>query len=146
MTSQPITRRLSHKVRIGPVSVGGDAPVVVQSMTNTDTADVQATVEQTLALALAGSEIVRVTVNNEDSARAVPVIVEALRKQGCDVPIVGDFHYNGHRLLKDFPDCAKALGKYRNVCSGMNSSDTLGPSKKAYPSSTSSTSSCRYCA
>jgi len=95
------------------VFVGGDAPVVVQSMTNTDTADVKGTVEQTLALARAGSEIVRVTVNNEASARAVPAIVEALRKQDCDVPIVGDFHYNGHRLLNDFPDCAKALGKYR---------------------------------
>jgi (E)-4-hydroxy-3-methylbut-2-enyl-diphosphate synthase len=114
MISSPnISRRASHKVRIGHVFVGGDAPVVVQSMTNTDTADVQATVEQTLALARAGSEIVRVTVNNEASAKAVPYIVEALLKQDCDVPIVGDFHYNGHRLLADFPDCAKALAKYR---------------------------------
>jgi len=114
MESTPgITRRKSHKVRVGNVYVGGDAPVVVQSMTNTDTADAQSTVTQVLALARAGSEIVRVTVNNEESAKQVPHIVEALHKAGCDVPIVGDFHYNGHRLLADFPDCAKALAKYR---------------------------------
>src|SRR6202035_1885140 len=99
MTStNSINRRKSHKVRIGNVYVGGDAPVVVQSMTNTDTADVEGTVAQTLALARAGSEIVRVTVTNEASAAAIPAIVEALRKQDCAVPIVGDFHYNGHRL------------------------------------------------
>jgi (E)-4-hydroxy-3-methylbut-2-enyl-diphosphate synthase len=109
----PYYRRKSHKVRIGNVFVGGDAPVLVQSMTNTDTADVASTTEQVLALAGAGSEVVRVTVNNEASAAAVPHIVEALAKQNCFVPIVGDFHYNGHRLLKAFPDCAKALGKYR---------------------------------
>lgn len=106
-------RRKSHKVKIGNVYVGGDAPVVVQSMTNTDTADVNATVNQVLALSRAGSEIVRVTVNNEDAARQVPFIVEKLHNQNCYVPVVGDFHYNGHRLLADFPDCAKMLAKYR---------------------------------
>ena len=106
-------RRPSHKVRIGNVFVGGDAPVLVQSMTNTDTADADATARQVIALARAGSEIVRITVNNEDAAAQVPRIVEALRKQNCDVPIVGDFHYNGHTLLKQFPDCAQALDKYR---------------------------------
>jgi (E)-4-hydroxy-3-methylbut-2-enyl-diphosphate synthase len=95
------------------VFVGGDAPVAVQSMTNTDTADAASTTAQILALARAGSEIVRITVNNEDAARQVPHIVEALRKQDCTVPVVGDFHYNGHRLLSEFPDCAKMLDKYR---------------------------------
>jgi (E)-4-hydroxy-3-methylbut-2-enyl-diphosphate synthase len=113
MSTSDIIRRKSHKVRIGNVYVGGDAPVMVQSMTNTDTADIEGTVVQTLALAQAGSELVRITVNDENAARAVPHIVEKLHAQGCDVPIVGDFHYNGHRLLTDFPDCAKALAKYR---------------------------------
>lgn len=108
-----INRRTSPKVYVGHVAVGGDAPVVVQSMTNTDTADVAATVSQVFELANAGSEIVRVTVNNEDSARAIPYIVEKLAAQNCFVPIAGDFHYNGHRLLKDFPDCARMLAKYR---------------------------------
>ncbi len=108
-----VTRHKTHKVQIGNVSVGGDAPIVVQSMTNTDTADREGTIKQILELANAGSEIVRITVNNEDSAREVPFIVEALHKQNCFAPIVGDFHYNGHRLLNDFPDCAKALSKYR---------------------------------
>ena len=108
-----IERRKTHKVRIGNVHVGGGAPVVVQSMTNTDTADITSTVKQVLELTRAGSEIVRVTVNNEDAARAVPSIVEKLHTQNCHVPIVGDFHYNGHRLLADFPDCAKSLAKYR---------------------------------
>jgi (E)-4-hydroxy-3-methylbut-2-enyl-diphosphate synthase len=106
-------RRKSHKVRIGNVYVGGDAPVAVQSMTNTDTADREGTLRQILALASAGSELVRVTVNNEASAKEVPHIVEALHKADCNVPVVGDFHYNGHRLLADFPDCAQALAKYR---------------------------------
>ncbi len=106
-------RRNTHKVQVGNVFIGGNAPVVVQSMTNTDTADRASTIKQVLELARAGSEIVRVTVNNEDAAREVPYIVEALQKQNCHVPLVGDFHYNGHRLLADFPDCAKALGKYR---------------------------------
>jgi (E)-4-hydroxy-3-methylbut-2-enyl-diphosphate synthase len=108
-----IQRRKTPTVRIGQVRVGWEVPVVVQSMTNTDTADVKATTEQVAALALAGSEIVRVTVNNEDAAAAVPYIVEALDKRGIRVPIVGDFHYNGHLLLKKFPATAKALAKYR---------------------------------
>ena len=93
--------------------MGADAPVVVQSMTNTDTADVASSVEQIASLARAGSELVRVTVNNDDAAAAVPHIVEQLDKRGIDVPIIGDFHYNGHILLKKFPDCARALAKYR---------------------------------
>src|SRR5580700_11457916 len=108
-----IQRRKTPTVKIGNVRVGWEVPVVVQSMTNTDTADVAGTVEQVAALALAGSEIVRVTVNNEDAAAAVPHIVEGLEKRGLRVPIVGDFHYNGHLLLKKFPAAAKALAKYR---------------------------------
>lgn len=106
-------RRFSHKVQVGSVFVGGDAPIVVQSMTNTDTADVASTVAQVAALAKAGSEIVRVTVNNEESAAAIPAIVEGLDKLDVHVPIVGDFHYNGHRLLEEHPECAKLLAKYR---------------------------------
>jgi (E)-4-hydroxy-3-methylbut-2-enyl-diphosphate synthase len=100
-------------VTVGGVAIGGDHPVVVQSMTNTDTADVEATVRQVAALWRAGSEIVRVTVNNEESARAVPHIRDGLAARGIDVPIVGDFHYNGHILLAKYPDCAEALAKYR---------------------------------
>lgn len=106
-------RRKSHQVLVGDVPVGGDAPVIVQSMTNTDTADVAATTAQVSALANAGSEVVRITVNNEASAKAVPFIREKLDKLGCNVPLVGDFHYNGHSLLRDFPEMAKALAKYR---------------------------------
>jgi (E)-4-hydroxy-3-methylbut-2-enyl-diphosphate synthase len=106
-------RRRSTPVRIGRVTVGGDHPVVVQSMTNTDTADVEATALQVRALAIAGSEIVRVTVNNEESAAAVPAIVERLAQLGTSVPIVGDFHFNGHKLLREHPACAEALAKYR---------------------------------
>lgn len=109
----PIIRRASHAVTVGPYQIGGDAPVLVQSMTNTDTADVAATVAQVKALADAGSEIVRVTVNNEESARAVPDIRSKLDALGCDVPLVGDFHYNGHRLLAAYPEMAQALAKYR---------------------------------
>ena len=98
---------------MGSVDVGGGAPIVVQSMSNTDTADVAATVEQCRQLAAAGSELVRVTVNVPEAARAVPEIKRRLADQGCDVPIVGDFHYNGHKLLTGFPDCAAALDKYR---------------------------------
>src|SRR5271166_892834 len=108
-----IQRRKTPTVHIGHVRVGWEVPVVVQSMTNTDTADVPGTVEQVAALAMAGSEIVRVTVNNEDAAAAVPHIVEGLDKRGIRVPIVGDFHYNGHLLLKKFPAAARALAKYR---------------------------------
>ena len=108
-----IVRRKSVAVNIGGVKVGGANPIVVQSMTNTDTADVASTVNQTMALANAGSELVRVTVNTDEAARAVPKLVETLYKFGVRVPIVGDFHYNGHLLLKKYPDCAKALSKYR---------------------------------
>jgi hypothetical protein len=98
---------------VGGVRVGSDAPIVVQSMTNTDTADIPSTVQQCAALARAGSELVRVTVNNEEAAAAVPHIVEQLDRQGIRVPIIGDFHYNGHVLLKKYPECARALAKYR---------------------------------
>src|SRR5436309_2505248 len=108
-----IERRKSVTCTIGNVRVGSDAPVVVQSMTNTDTADVASTVEQVASLARAGSELVRVTVNNEDAAAAVPHIVEQLDKRGVHVPIIGDFHYNGHILLKKYPACAVGLAKYR---------------------------------
>jgi (E)-4-hydroxy-3-methylbut-2-enyl-diphosphate synthase len=108
-----IQRRKTPTVSIGQVRVGWEVPVVVQSMTNTDTADVESTIEQVAALALAGSELVRVTVNNEEAAAAVPAIVAGLEKRGLRVPIVGDFHYNGHLLLKKFPATAQALAKYR---------------------------------
>jgi (E)-4-hydroxy-3-methylbut-2-enyl-diphosphate synthase len=122
MSNAQITRHKTVGVRIGEVTVGGGAPIVVQSMTNTDTADIASTVDQVAALAQAGSELVRVTVNTEDAARAVPAIRERLDARGIDVPLVGDFHYNGHRLLADYPACAEALAKYRinpgNVGSG----------------------------
>ncbi len=109
----PSPRRTTGQVRIGNVLVGGDAPIVVQSMTNTDTADVASTVKQVSELWRAGSELVRVTVNNPESAAAVPRIAEKLAMMGVEVPIVGDFHYNGHQLLADEPACARALAKYR---------------------------------
>ncbi|HYH00507.1 MAG TPA: flavodoxin-dependent (E)-4-hydroxy-3-methylbut-2-enyl-diphosphate synthase [Terriglobales bacterium] len=108
-----IERRNSVPVRIGNVVIGGNAPVVVQSMTNTDTADAASTVKQVAALARAGSELVRVTVNNDAAAEALPQIVDELAVQGITVPIIGDFHYNGHILLKKYPACARALAKYR---------------------------------
>lgn len=108
-----IPRRVSYQTSIGHVRIGGNAPVVVQSMTNTDTADVRGTIDQIRQLSEAGSELVRITVNNESSARAVPAIYEGLLKTSCTTPIVGDFHYNGHRLLEQFPDMAMALAKYR---------------------------------
>jgi len=109
----PLTRRPTVTALIGGVPVGAGHPIVVQSMTNTDTADVAATVQQVAALARAGSELVRVTVNNEESAAAVPAIVEELDRIGVAVPIIGDFHYNGHLLLTKYPACARALAKYR---------------------------------
>ena len=109
----PLPRRATRQVRIGGVAVGGQAPVVVQSMTNTDTADVAATTRQVAELWRAGSELVRVTVNTPESAAAVPRIVERLAMQGVEVPIIGDFHYNGHQLLEREPACAEALAKYR---------------------------------
>jgi (E)-4-hydroxy-3-methylbut-2-enyl-diphosphate synthase len=108
-----IRRRASVAVNVGGVKVGGANPIVVQSMTNTDTADVTSTVNQVMALAKAGSELVRVTVNTEAAAEAVPKIVDTLRMFGVGVPIIGDFHYNGHLLLKKYPACARALAKYR---------------------------------
>jgi (E)-4-hydroxy-3-methylbut-2-enyl-diphosphate synthase len=111
MAAQP--RRRSVPVSVGSVKVGGRNPIVVQSMTNTDTADVMSTVNQVMALATAGSELVRVTVNTDEAARAVPKIVETLDKFGVRVPVIGDFHYNGHLLLKKYPDMARALAKYR---------------------------------
>lgn len=106
-------RRTSYQAKVGNVLVGGGAPVVVQSMTNTDTADVAGTIAQVKLLADAGSELVRITVNNEAAAKAVPAIYEGLLAKGCGVPLVGDFHYNGHRLLTAFPEMAIALAKYR---------------------------------
>src|SRR5499425_1707511 len=108
-----IQRRKTPTVHIGNVRVGNDAPVVVQSMTNTDTADVPGTIKQIAALARAGSELVRVTVNNDAAAQAVPHILEGLEKIGINVPVIGDFHYNGHLLLKKYPACARSLAKYR---------------------------------
>lgn len=111
--SNPPERRKTVTVRIGKVMIGSDAPVAVQSMTNTDTADHIGTAIQVAQLAKAGSELVRITVNTEEAAAAVPRVREQLDKMGCDVPLIGDFHFNGHKLLANFPDCASALAKYR---------------------------------
>jgi (E)-4-hydroxy-3-methylbut-2-enyl-diphosphate synthase len=111
--TSPIVRRPTRKVLVGHVPVGGGAPVVVQSMTNTDTADIAGSVAQIHALWQAGSELVRLTVNTEEAARAVPVIREKLDALGCNVPLIGDFHFNGHRLIKAVPECAQALAKLR---------------------------------
>ena len=108
-----IYRRKSVTVNVGGIRVGSDAPVVVQSMTNTDTADIEGTIQQVAALARAGSELVRITVNNDEAARAVPYIVEGIQARGWNTPIIGDFHYNGHQLLTKYPACAEALAKYR---------------------------------
>ncbi len=125
-----IHRRKSRQVFIGHVPVGGDAPIMVQSMTNTDTEDVAATVAQVAALARAGSEVVRITVNTLAAARAVPKIRAELDAMGIDVPLVGDFHFNGHKLLTEVPDCAKALAKLRinpgNVGQGSKRDDQFG--------------------
>ena len=124
-----ITRRKAANVNIGGVIVGSAAPVVVQSMTNTDTADVESTVQQIAALARAGSEMVRITVNNDEAARAVPAIVAGLADKGWKTPIIGDFHYNGHLLLRKYPECARALAKYRinpgNVSIGRKDDDNF---------------------
>ena len=108
-----LPRRKSVQVSVGSVRVGGAAPIVVQSMTNTDTADIDGTVQQIKALARAGSEIVRVTVNTSEAAAAVAPIRDRLAQLGVNVPIVGDFHFNGHKLLREHPSCAEALAKYR---------------------------------
>ncbi|WAR43508.1 flavodoxin-dependent (E)-4-hydroxy-3-methylbut-2-enyl-diphosphate synthase [Methylomonas rapida] len=106
-------RKHTQQVLVGNIKVGGGAPIVVQSMTNTDTADVAGSVQQIMELATAGSEVVRVTVNTEEAAKAVPEIVNQLAQKGFDTPIIGDFHFNGHKLLEKYPDCAQALAKYR---------------------------------
>ena len=106
-------RRASRRVTVGGIAIGGGAPIVVQSMTNTDTADIDATVTQVAALARAGSELVRVTVNTAEAAAAVPHVRDRLAAKGVDVPLVGDFHFNGHRLLTQHPACAEALAKLR---------------------------------
>src|SRR5687768_16437210 len=106
-------RRATPTCFVGRVPVGSCHPIVVQSMTNTDTADVAATVRQVAALARAGSELVRVTVNNDEAAAALPRIVDELDRAGVPVPVIGDFHYNGHLLLNRYPECARALAKYR---------------------------------
>ncbi|HEU0233514.1 MAG TPA: flavodoxin-dependent (E)-4-hydroxy-3-methylbut-2-enyl-diphosphate synthase [Gallionella sp.] len=127
MSKVVIKRLPSQRVLVGKVMLGGGAPVVVQSMTNTDTADAEATTRQVYELAEAGSELVRITVNTPEAAVAVPRIRERLNSMGCDVPLIGDFHYNGHRLLTEFPDCAQALAKYRinpgNVGRNRNEDD-----------------------
>ena len=124
MTKPQPPRRPSTPVQIDSVTVGGDTPIVVQSMTNTDTADITATVRQIQELARAGSELVRITVNTEEAARAVPEIHNQLEQAGVNTPLVGDFHFNGHKLLSRYPDCAEALAKYRinpgNVGHGKN--------------------------
>jgi (E)-4-hydroxy-3-methylbut-2-enyl-diphosphate synthase len=124
-----VARHQTRTVDVGGVPVGGGAPIVVQSMTNTDTADREATAGQILDLARAGSELVRVTVNTPEAAAAVPEIVERLHDLGVDVPVVGDFHYNGHILLRDYPGCASALAKYRinpgNVDHGRGRDDNF---------------------
>ncbi|MDZ7662183.1 flavodoxin-dependent (E)-4-hydroxy-3-methylbut-2-enyl-diphosphate synthase [Thiohalophilus sp.] len=111
--SKSVQRQHTVPVQVGHVTVGGDAPIVVQSMTNTDTADIAATVQQVRDLSQAGSELVRITVNSAEAAAAVPQIREALDQAGCTTPLVGDFHFNGHKLLSDYPECAAALAKYR---------------------------------
>lgn len=125
-----ITRRFSQRVRVGNVVIGGDAPIVVQSMTNTDTVDAQGTAQQVFELAQAGSELVRITVNTPEAAAQVARIRELLDARGCAVPLVGDFHYNGHRLLTEFPECAQALAKYRinpgNVGRNRKGEDQFG--------------------
>jgi len=113
MSHSIILRHRTQSVSVGDIAIGGDAPIVVQSMTNTDTADIAGTVNQVFELAQAGSELVRITVNTSEAAAAVPLIRKQLDALGCDVPLIGDFHYNGHRLLTEFPECAQALAKYR---------------------------------
>ena len=113
MSLHSVPRRTSRRVVVGNIAIGGDAPIVVQSMTNTDTVDAAGTAQQVFELAQAGSELVRITVNTPEAAAQVARIRELLDQKNCDVPLVGDFHYNGHRLLTEFPECAQALAKYR---------------------------------
>ncbi len=134
-----LPRRTTVPVRIGQVTVGGESPVVVQSMTNTDTADVTATVRQVADLAQTGSELVRLTVNTESAARAVAPIRAQLDAAGCTVPLIGDFHFNGHRLLTDYPECAQALAKYR-----INPGNVGSGEKRASQFATMIKIACRY--
>ena len=129
--AHPRARHLSRAVRVGKVAIGGGAPVVVQSMTNTDTADVLGTAMQVAELARAGSEIVRITVNNEAAAAAVPKIRDRLLALNMDVPLVGDFHYNGHKLLTDFPACAEALAKFRIKPGNVGAGAKRDPDRKS---------------
>jgi (E)-4-hydroxy-3-methylbut-2-enyl-diphosphate synthase len=135
----PAARRVSVGVRVGHVEIGGTAPIVVQSMTNTDTADIDATVKQAAALARAGSELVRITVNNAEAAAAVPHIRDALDRMNLNVPLVGDFHFNGHRLLTQHPACAEALAKLR-----INPGNVGRGSKRDEQFSTMIEFACRY--
>ena len=132
-------RHNTRKVLIGNIAVGGNSPIVVQSMTNTDTADIAGTVEQTYALWRAGSELVRLTVNTMEAAEAVPHIRDALAKRGCDVPLIGDFHFNGHKLLTGVPACAEALAKYR-----INPGNVGKGSKRDEQFATMIETACRY--
>ncbi len=131
-SASPHPRRKTYAVQVGHVRVGGGAPIVVQSMTNTDTADVKATFQQTVELAEAGSEIVRWTVNVPEAAAAVPEIKKRMLDAGCNAPIIGDFHYNGHVLLTKYPQCAKSLDKYRinpgNVGAGQRRDEQFSKS------------------
>ena len=138
-TPVPTPRHPTHAVRVGHVTVGGDAPIVVQSMTNTDTADIQVTTAQVAQLARAGSELVRITVNSEQAAQAVPQIRTRLDTMGIDVPLIGDFHFNGHKLLSKYPDCAEALAKYR-----INPGNVGRGSKRDAQFATMIETTCRY--
>jgi (E)-4-hydroxy-3-methylbut-2-enyl-diphosphate synthase len=137
--SSPVSRRKTRSVLVGDVRIGAGAPIVVQSMTNTDTANIEATVKQVAALAKAGSELVRVSVNSPEAAAAVATIRERLDAQGCRVPLIGDFHYNGHRLLTQYPDCAAALAKYR-----INPGNVGQGSKRDAQFATMIEAACRY--
>jgi (E)-4-hydroxy-3-methylbut-2-enyl-diphosphate synthase len=139
MSGQSISRHETRLVRIAGIPVGGGAPVVVQSMTNTDTADVQATARQVRELAEAGSEMVRITVNSAEAAAAVPEIRNVLERDGCRVPLIGDFHFNGHKLLTQYPDCAKVLDKYR-----INPGNVGRGSKRDDQFATMIETACRY--
>jgi len=139
MSGMMVKRRPSQRVLVGKVMLGGGAPIVVQSMTNTDTADVDATTRQVFELAEAGSELVRITVNTPEAAAQVARIRERLDDMGCGVPLIGDFHYNGHRLLTEFPDCAQALAKYR-----INPGNVGRHRKEEDPFSIMIETACRY--
>jgi (E)-4-hydroxy-3-methylbut-2-enyl-diphosphate synthase len=139
MSGHSISRHETRLVRIAGIPVGGGAPVVVQSMTNTDTADVQATARQVRELAEAGSELVRITVNSAEAAAAVPEIRNVLERDGCRVPLIGDFHFNGHKLLTQYPDCAKVLDKYR-----INPGNVGRGSKRDDQFATMIETACRY--